>query len=308
MTDGAPENTQNGSLLQAVPGLVRIAAGAWLRTTEWSVVASVRASERLARAAMSGESAAELLQEVSEELREQARRLLGVVDEAGDRVAEVVPDRPQSRRARAERGRQNASAKTLRERGTELLRQSADVRYEEPTHPAYERILTELAPDEGRILRLLALEGAQPALDIRTWRPLDVGSELVAPGLSMIGDEAGCRFLDRIPSYLNNLYRLGLIWFSREPLQDPLRYQVLEAQPDVVKAMRSAGRSRTVRRSIHLTPFGEDFCRVCLPLETAELEALPKEVAPELAPQHSGSEPPLATEPSKPPEGRPEPK
>ena len=35
------------------------------------------------------------------------------------------------------------------------------------------------------------------------------------------------------------------------------------------------GRTRTVRRSIQLTPFGEDFCETVLPLETAELEALP---------------------------------
>jgi hypothetical protein len=63
---------------------------------------------------------------------------------------------------------------------------------------------------------------------------------------------------------------LGLIWFSRERLEDPLRYQVLEAQPDVVEALRRAGRGTTVRRSIHLTPFGEDFCRLCLPLDGAE--------------------------------------
>ena len=102
-------------------------------------------------------------------------------------------------------------------------------------------------------------------MDVRAAKALNVGSELVAPGLSMIGAQAGVRYLDRVPAYLNNLYRLGLIWFSREPLEDPLEYQVLEAQPDVIEAMRGAGRGKTVRRSIHLTPFGEDFCRVCLP-------------------------------------------
>jgi len=91
----------------------------------------------------------------------------------------------------------------------------------------------------------------------------------------MIAAQAGCPYPDRVPAYLNNLYRLGLVWSSREPLEDPVRYQVLEAQPDVVEAMREAGRPKTVRRSIHLTPFGEDFCDVCLPLHTAELEALP---------------------------------
>jgi Abortive infection alpha len=93
----------------------------------------------------------------------------------------------------------------------------------------------------------------------------------------MIGTVAGCRFLDRVPAYLNNLERLGLIWFSREPLEDPLRYQVLEAQPEVIDAMRRAGRGKTVRRSINLTPFGADFCAVCLPLDTAEIDALDPE-------------------------------
>ena len=110
-----------------------------------------------------------------------------------------------------------ASTESLRERGAELLRRSADVRFAEDAHPAYERILGELAPDEGRILRLLALEGPQPAVDVRSgWLP-QVASQLVAPGLSMIGSEAGCRHNDRVPAYLNNLNRLGLIWFSREP-------------------------------------------------------------------------------------------
>jgi hypothetical protein len=73
-----------------------------------------------------------------------------------------------------------------------------------------------------------------------------------------------------VPAYLDNLNRLGLIWFSRETVRDVNPYQVLEAQPDAVEAMREAGRTaRTVRRSIHLTPFGTDFCEVCLPLEPA---------------------------------------
>jgi hypothetical protein len=87
----------------------------------------------------------------------------------------------------------------------------------------------------------------------------------------MIAAEAGCRHPDRVHAYLNNLYRLGLIWFSREPVRDRMRYHVLEAQPEVVAAMRKGGRTaRTVRRSVLLTPFGEDFCETCLPLETEE--------------------------------------
>src|SRR5581483_8145665 len=56
---------------------------------------------------------------------------------------------------------------TLRERGEELLRRSADVREDEDGHPAYERILDELLPDEARVLRLMYTSGPQPAVDVR---------------------------------------------------------------------------------------------------------------------------------------------
>ena len=154
----------------------------------------------------------------------------------------------------------------LKEIGAELLQRSSDMTYDDELHPAYVRILADLAPDEARILRMLAAEGAQPSVDVRTSRPLNVASTLVAPGLSMIGAQAGVRHIERVPAYLNNLFRLGLIWFSREPVADRLRYQVLEAQPDVSSALKEAGRGRTIRRSIELTPFGQDFCQTCLPL------------------------------------------
>jgi hypothetical protein len=240
---------------ELLPGLVRITAGVWWRTAGWAAGTSLRAGSRLVRAAMSGETSAELFRTTRSELRDYARRLLDIRDPASMN-GEVT--------SAAE-----ATASTLRDRGAELLRRSADVHSTDDAHPAYERILDEIAPDEVRILRLLALEGPQPAVDVRSGpRALNMVSELVAPGLSMIGAEAGCRFADRVPAYLNNLHRLGLVWFSREPIKDPLGYQVLEAQPDVIEAMRAAGRAHTVRRSIHLTPFGTDFCERCLPIHT----------------------------------------
>ena len=156
--------------------------------------------------------------------------------------------------------------KTLRERGAELLRRSRDVNFDEDAHPAYMRILEDLAPDEARILRLLVDEGPQPSVDVRSGlMPFQSTSELVAAGLNMIGTEAGCRHLEDVPAYLTNLHRLGLVWFSREALTDTQRYQVLEAQPEVDEALKSTGHTRTIRRSILLTPFGWDFCELCLP-------------------------------------------
>ena len=54
-----------------------------------------------------------------------------------------------------------------------------------------------------------------------------------------------------------------------------MEYQVLEAQPDVLEAMHSVRRAKVVRRSIHLTPFGEDFCRDGLGLPPDDGRARP---------------------------------
>ena len=91
-----------------------------------------------------------------------------------------------------------------------------------------------------------------------------VSCRLIKSGMTMIGPRAGVRYVDQVPSYLHNLFRLGMIWFSREQLTDPLQYQVVEAQPEVLDAMHSVRAHKVVRRSIHLTPFGEDFCRAVL--------------------------------------------
>ena len=106
----------------------------------------------------------------------------------------------------------------------------------------------------------------EPAIDVRTYRPFGIGSELVAGGLNMIAEHAGLRRMDRIYPYLTNLNRQGLIDFSREQVDDPDRYQLIEAQPNVSEARTRAGLApKIVYRSIRLTTFGRDFCVACLP-------------------------------------------
>ena len=167
--------------------------------------------------------------------------------------------------ARAAKMGSIAVRKAISKLGTPAVARSRDVWQEDEEHPAYARILGDLAPDEARVLMLLLRSGPQPSVDVRTGGPVGrVHSQLIAPGLTMIGARAGCRYVERVPAYLNNLHRLGLVWFSREQLTDPMEYQVLEAQPDVLAALHAQRFSKVVRRSIHLTPFGDDFCRAVL--------------------------------------------
>jgi Abortive infection alpha len=258
--------TIDAQVLRNAPALARVAAGLWWQATKWSVARSAQTGARLARAAADPVLAAQVIDELGSELRGYARDLLGIT-ELDHRMAQVLPRESENNGELPERER-------LRIRGAQLLKAASRIESEDLAHPAYARILTELAPDEGRILRLLATRGAQPAVDVRAANLIGVGSQLVSGGMNMIGAEAGCQHRDRVPAYLNNLERLGLIWFSREPIEDPVAYQVLEAQPEVLAAMRRVSRAKTVQRSIHLTPFGRNFCEVCLPLDTAEMQTL----------------------------------
>ncbi|WP_370248117.1 Abi-alpha family protein [Nocardioides sp.] len=282
-------------VVESLPGLARVAASAAWHTTGWSVRTSARTAWRVSRALTSQQEAVALARDagrglavvgslarsvsagtpVGQALMSAGEALGAAVDL--DHVVESYA--PAARLTARSSGPQEP---TLRDRGQDLLNRSRDVWSTEQGHPAYERILDELAPDEARILMLLVRSGPQPTVDVRTGGPIGlVSSTLVAPGLTMIGPRAGCRYVDQVPAYLNNLFRLGLIWFSREALRDPLEYQVVEAQPDVLEAMHSVKFPKVVRRSIHLTPFGEDFCRRVL-LTDEELEReYPEHSAPQ---------------------------
>ena len=268
---------------EALPGMARITARAWTRSAAWTFSAGLRSTKLLARALTDPTTAGQLVQEVARDVAEASRTVSDVARDvaAGVPIPKALLDATVSLSSVVLPDitpRESESAEqTLRERGEALLQRSRDVwSDDEDTHPAYARILDDLAPDEARILLLLLRGGPQPSVDVRTGGPVGmVSSALVAPGMSMIGARSGCRHLDEVPAYLNNLFRLGLIWFSREQIEDPMEYQVVEAQPDVLAAMHSVRFPKVVRRSIHLTPFGAGFCKACLvdPEETDELPA-----------------------------------
>ena len=269
-----------------IPGLAKVVAVSSFRIGAWAASSWVSAGRRTIDVALHPEHAPALAEDLRSAAAGITRALVG--EQMEDRVRHAAASNPVVRVV-AEAVDTVAPAphvvepaepvNPLHEAGRDLLRRSRDVWSEDRGHPAYARIIEELAPDEARILLLLLRGGPQATVDVRTGGVIGaVSSSLVQANLNMIGPLAGCRYVDRVPSYLHNLERLGLIWFSSETLRDPEEYQVLEAQPDVLEAMHSVRRAKVVRRSIHLTPFGEDFCRdgLGLHLSMDELTDVPR--------------------------------
>ncbi len=251
---------------ESLPELARHAAGMWLKAAGWTAGTSLRVGNELRKMATDPNGAQEVIDEVTKEVRDVARDFLGITE----LDAEVREIAPLLSTGMLKTG--GSSPEALRAQGEQLLREAADVGFDEGAHPAFARILTELSPDEARILRLLAIEGHQPMVDIRAHNLIGNGSQLIAQSLNMLGSKAGLRQRDRVPVYLTNLVRLSLIVLSDEPLESPVQYQVLEAQPEVLSTMRDTVRAKVIRRSVLLTPLGQEFCDVCLPVN---LPALP---------------------------------
>ena len=258
-----PEGGRDGELLpglDSVPGLARVAAGAWYRTALWSVGAGISAAERVGSVAMAG---------------------LGIADDARTEAEAAATDAIRQRRESKAEEQPADRFQTLRERGADLLDRASDVEEDRNViHPGFARIIDQLAPDEARILKLLINEGAQGIVYVNKAAPFGFGAREIARRLSMIGHEAGCLHIELVAAYLDNLVSHGLVAIRRDALDDEVPYQVIEAQPEVVAALREAGgpifRGQITRRSVHLTDFGQTFCQVCFPPEhlPAGIEAI----------------------------------
>ncbi|GAD83993.1 Abi-alpha family protein [Nocardia asteroides] len=252
-------------LIRGVFRAAGLAAGTAVRGSQWAVGTTYEVTKELAQAALDGESSADIAERTGNALRSIARSALGVTEGSVREIVSYVPTPNGSSQQAITVGPylRSASTEDLRRRGDALLARSADVYFTEDVHPAYDRILDEIAPDEARILRFMALNGPQPAVDVRTNRPLGIGSELVQGDLTSVPEQAGVRYPDRARSYLINLNRLGLTYSSDDPVVLS-RYMVLEVQPVVEDALKKAGRApKIVRKSLRLSEFGEDFCRTC---------------------------------------------
>ncbi|WP_433594763.1 DUF4393 domain-containing protein [Nocardia sp. CA-145437] len=254
-------------LIRGVFRAAGLAAGTAVRGTEWAVGTSFEITKQLTQAALDGESSADIAERTGAALRSIARSALGVTEGSVREIVSYVPTpmgaAPQQAIANGGGLVRSGTTEDLRRRGDALLARSADVYFTEDVHPAYDRILDQLAPDEARILRFMALQGPQPSVDVRTNRPLGIGSELVAGDLTSVPEQSGVRYPDRARHYLINLSRLGLTMTSEDPVVLS-RYMVLEVQPVVEQALKKAGRvPKIVRKSLRLTEFGEDFCNTC---------------------------------------------
>ena len=135
----------------------------------------------------------------------------------------------------------------------------------------YHRILDQLSPDEARILGALSDGHASPLLHVRPLSPAGILGDPTLENASLIGKLANVSLPQLTPQYVTHLLALGLVQVGpeRSSLKDD--YQILMADPGVLKASKRASRGpiapRYEKHTLRLSPLGRSLWEACFPDE-----------------------------------------
>ncbi len=164
----------------------------------------------------------------------------------------------------------------LSEMYVNLLASAMDKDSVQKAHPSFVSVISELSPDEAKLLKAISRAKALPKLDIkiRFIEPngQDKGSIYIYKNFTLLGTEAGLLYPDLTPTYLSNLERLNLISCPVDELgssyTDESIYTALE-NSELIKKLREkyeVGEKKIQfdKRTIQITDFGKLFIKAVI--------------------------------------------
>jgi hypothetical protein len=187
---------------------------------------------------------------------------------------DIVTPKPNVAGPALESLRYTGHESSLSELYANLLAASMDKATASGAHPAFVEIIKQLTPDEARLVGLFVHPMAFPLLNVR-WEfkhqtPDQTGGHDVLVNFSLFGAQARLEFPQLMPTYIDNLCRLGLaevpgmFEYTSKGIYEPL-----ENAPVVlkVKAQIEANPewSPTIqRKGMRVTELGKQFAAICV--------------------------------------------
>jgi Abortive infection alpha len=191
-----------------------------------------------------------------------------------DQVDRPLATRGQSRPALAAPPGGGSSAQgdgfptTVEEMMTGLLTRSAHDSPTESRRTLHEVLVSELVPDEARILAALSDGSSYPLVHIAG---PGVGSyqKLVLENASSVGRAAGVALPDRVHVYVSHLRRLGLVDIGPEDHSLKDEYEILLTEPNLRAVIASIGKgprgARVIRRTVRMSDLGRELWEAARP-------------------------------------------
>lgn len=154
-----------------------------------------------------------------------------------------------------------------------LLAASMDKNTASNAHPAFAEIIKQLTPDEAKLVGLFVHDMPFPLLTVRNEyknpQPGKTGGFDVLVNVSTLGQQAGCEHPELVPTYIDNLCRLGLamvpesyfytspgIYESLEQSMEPIKQAIAVSNPERHAVFQ--------RKALVVTVLGKQFARICV--------------------------------------------
>lgn len=154
----------------------------------------------------------------------------------------------------------------LRELYANLLANAMDKETIHEAHPGFVEILKNISSDEAILLQAFLRKQNYPLLDIRAKAPENQGYAVITSNFSHLNKISNVENPDLIPSYLDNLCRLGILEIpALTKITVPNTYEILENDISLVNVKEQIlEQNRTVelsRKMVKVTNFGNQFLK-----------------------------------------------
>jgi hypothetical protein len=183
---------------------------------------------------------------------------------------QVVPHgNPEERRVMMLVESDGADPEPLRSAMTELLQRSSASTSQEGKEYLFGTIISQLVPDEARILAALAGGRRFAVVDVVAKQVGRSHIRTVLTNASTVGAAARVALADNVPIYLSRLLSFGLVEFGTAVDGLDAQFAALEDDPAVRAARTGAdgkfGSAKLVRKSVLLSQLGREFWTAAAP-------------------------------------------
>lgn len=163
-------------------------------------------------------------------------------------------------------GRSVPNAEPLRAAMGKLLNRSTDFGRERAREYLYAIILSQLTPDEARILSTMSGGASFPLIDVVERTGLGGTGRVVLRNASTVGKTVGVSDVEQVPAYITRLIAFGLADRGGEGPAMETQYEILMTDETVRAAESSVRRAKLIRRTVRLSRFGVRFWEACNPV------------------------------------------
>lgn len=144
-----------------------------------------------------------------------------------------------------------------------LLRQAVDQSTLAGQNELFHKLVDQLVPDEARILGALSDGSTSPTVTVIRRHRNGSGGEVVLENMALIGKTANLALAAQTPMYVSHLLALGLVEMGPHAPELSIEYEILCADPAVLRAIKAATRgpvpARVDKHTLRISALGRSL-------------------------------------------------